>query len=174
MRRENGFALIDLIFVIGMIGVLAIIAMPRLLAAKMQASAASAIGSMRAISSGQLTFALTCGDGFYAPNLTSLGTAPPGSRESFIGGGLGDGDTVNKSGYVVQMTGTGFGASPSSCNGLAAGLTSQGFKAGADPADPSAARFFAVNAGGIIYEDVVSLYAAMPEVGPAPAGRMIR
>ena len=65
-RNARGFALIDLIFVCGIIGVIAGIALPRLLLAKSVAGSASAIGSMRAINSAQLTFALTCGAGFYA------------------------------------------------------------------------------------------------------------
>ncbi len=84
-----------------MIWVLSIIAIPRLLTAKQSAQAASAIGSMRAISSAQLTFALTCGGGFYAPSLTTLGTPPPGAREGFIGAGLGTADMVTKGGYIV-------------------------------------------------------------------------
>ena len=80
IRKAHGFALIDLIFVCGIIGLLASIALPRLLAAQQSAGAASAIGSMRAINSAQLTFALTCGSGFYAPDLPTLGTPPPGSR----------------------------------------------------------------------------------------------
>ena len=62
-RKPQGFALIDLIFVCGIIGLLASIALPRLTLAKSAAGAASAIGSMRAINSAELTFALTCGAG---------------------------------------------------------------------------------------------------------------
>src|SRR5437868_3267574 len=76
MRRAHGFALLDLIFVCGIIGLLCGIALPRLLVAKQAAGTASALASMRTIDSAQLTFALTCGSGFYAPNLTTLGTAP--------------------------------------------------------------------------------------------------
>ena len=89
IRQAHGFALIDLIFVCGIIGLVASMAMPRLMLAKAAAGSASAIGSMRAINSAELTYALTCGNGFYAPNLTTLGTPPPGSNEPFIGGGLG-------------------------------------------------------------------------------------
>src|ERR1700692_889240 len=78
IRKTDGFALIDLIFTMGIIGVLCSIALPRLLLARQAAGAASAIGSMRAINSAQLTFALTCGGGFYAPSLTTLGTLPVG------------------------------------------------------------------------------------------------
>ena len=69
IRNASGFALIDLIFVCGIIGLLSSIAVPSLLRAKQAAGAASAIGSLRAIASAQLTFALTCGSGFYAPDL---------------------------------------------------------------------------------------------------------
>jgi type II secretory pathway pseudopilin PulG len=88
-RKPPGFALIDLVFVCGIIGLLASIAVPRMTMAKSAAGAASAIGSLRAINSAQLAFALTCGAGFYAPSLTALAVAPPGSNEPFIAAGLG-------------------------------------------------------------------------------------
>src|SRR5437868_2326840 len=59
--EASGFALIDLIFVCGVIGILATTAMPKLLVARQAAGASSAIGSMRAINSAQLTYAFTCG-----------------------------------------------------------------------------------------------------------------
>ena len=73
IRQAQGFALIDLIFVCGIIGVLASMAVPRLLLARQAAGSASAIGSMRAINSAELTYALSCGSGFYAPNLFRIG-----------------------------------------------------------------------------------------------------
>jgi type II secretory pathway pseudopilin PulG len=170
VRKSHGFALIDLIFVCGVIGVLCSIALPRLLLAKQSAGAASAVASMRAINSAQLTFALTCGAGFYAPNLTTLGTPPVGSREPFISSNLGLANTVTKSGYLIQMEATAFPGAPPSCNGLGAGAAGQGFVAGADPTDPYNVRFFATNANSVIYEHTATLYATMPEVGPAPMG----
>jgi type II secretory pathway pseudopilin PulG len=170
VRKAQGFALIDLIFVCGIIGLLASIALPRLLAAQQSAGAASAIGSMRAINSGQLTFALTCGSGFYAPDLPTLGVAPPGSREPFITSGLSMAATVNKAGYSIQMTASPFAGAPPSCNGLGPGSTGQGFVAGADPNAAGNFRFFATNANNIIYEHTASLYATMPEVGAPAAG----
>jgi type II secretory pathway pseudopilin PulG len=169
-RKAQGFALIDLIFVCGIIGLLCSIALPRLTQAKSSAGAASAIGSLRSINSAQLTFALTCGAGFYAPNLTTLGIPPPGSNEPFISGGLGDADTVVKSGYMIKAEATAFGGAPPSCNGLGSGETGQGFKAGADPIDIPYPRHFATNANNAIYEDTSSLYMGMPESGEPPAG----
>ncbi len=174
IRKAQGFALIDLVFVCGVIGVLCSVALPQLFQARLSAGSASAIGSMRAINSAQLTYALTCGAGFYAPNLTTLGTPPPGSNEPFIAGGLGSANTVTKSGYIIQVTATAFAGAPVSCNGVAAGQDGQGFVAAADPADPQNKRYFATNAGNIIYEDNASLWAAMPEVGDPPSGHILR
>jgi type IV pilus assembly protein PilA len=167
---QRGFALVDLIFVCGIIGVLAGIAIPRLTAAKDTANSASAIGSMRALNSGELTFALTCAGGFYAPNLLTLGTAPAGSTESFIGGGLGVANTVTKAGYLIQLSATGYGGSPATCNGLAAGAGGQGFKAAADPVTPQNPRYFATNSDGLIYQNSSSLFAPMPETGQPSVG----
>jgi type II secretory pathway pseudopilin PulG len=174
MRQAKGFALIDLLFTCGLIGVLAIIAMPRLLMARQAAGAASAIGSMRAVNSSQLTFALTCGGGFYAPKLTTLGTAPPGSDAPYISANLGRTDTVVQSGYTIQLTTTPYPGSPPTCNGLAMGQTGQGFKAAADPMDVENRRFFALNSNGQIWEDSNSLWAGMPETGQPSTGHLLK
>ncbi len=169
-RQAQGFALIDLIFVCGLIGILCAIALPRLLLAKQAAGAASAIGSMRAINSAELTYALTCGSGFYAPSLTTLGTPPPGSNEAFITPGLSAADVVQKSGYTLRLTAAAYAGAPATCNGLAPGAAGQGFRAGADSLEPTNVRFFATNASALIFENVTSLFAAMPEVGEPAAG----
>lgn len=174
-RKPNGFGLIDLIFTIGIIGVLAATATPRLLAARQSAGAASAIGSLRAISSGQLTFALTCGGGFYSPNLTTLGVVPPSSNEAFLSANLTTGDIVTRGGYVIQLSATPFATAPGSCNGLPLGQAGQAYKAGADPANPiDNFRFFAINANGSIFEDVLTLFPMMPEVGEPASGHLLR
>jgi type II secretory pathway pseudopilin PulG len=172
-RKAQGFALIDLIFVCGIVGVLCSVALPRLLLAKQSAGAAAAIGSMRSINSAQLTYALTCGAGFYAPNLTTLGTPPVGSREPFISGGLGDNNVVTKSGYVFQMSVTAYAGAPPSCNGLPSGLAGQGFVAGANPNEPGNPRFFATNANGVIFEHTSTLFSLMPEGDAPPVGHPV-
>ena len=173
LRKAHGFALIDMIFVTGIIGLLMSIAMPRLIMAKQSAGASSAIGSMRAIGSAQLTYALTCGAGFYAPSLSTLGTPPPTSREPFISPGLGSADTIIKATYTIQMTATPFAGAPAACNGLASGAAGQAFVAGADPTDASNSRFFATNANNVIYEHNASLYATMPETGAPLVGHIL-
>lgn len=173
MRKHgnaSGFALIDLLFVCGIIGVLCSIALPRLLLAKQVAGAASAVASMRAINSAQLTYALTCGNGFYAPNLTTLGIAPPGSQEPFLSGGLTTSDSVIKSGYTITLDGVPYTGAPPTCNGLGQNEAAQGFRAAADPIEPTNPRFFATNSSSFIYEHSSSLFATMPEVGESLVG----
>lgn len=171
IKKAQGFALLDLLFVCGIIGLLASIAIPQLTLAKASAGAASAIGSMRTVASSQLTYALTCGGGFYAPKLSTLGTPPPASLEPYIGGGLGDADTVTRSGYTIRMSGTPYPGAPDSCNGLGPGEAAQGFAAAADPNDPNNARFFAINSNNAIFEHTGTLWGVMPENGDPAAGQ---
>lgn len=171
IRSAQGFAIIDLLFVCGIIGILSGMALPRLVSARNSAGAASAIASMRVINSAQLTFAITCGSGFYAPNLTSLAKIPVGSNDGFLKIDLGSADVVVKSGYTIQMSGTPFAGAPDTCNNLGTGMTAQAFKAGADPLDANMTRYFGINAMGTIYEDTSSLFAVMPEAALPPSGR---
>src|SRR5579862_5637336 len=91
---DKGFALIDLLFVVGIIGVLSGIAVPRLLSARTSAQAAGAIATMRTLSTSQLTYALSCGNGYYAPDLPSLAKPPIGSTNGFLSPDMGAGLSV--------------------------------------------------------------------------------
>jgi len=174
LRSERGFTLIDMLFVIGLIALLSTLAVPGLTRARGAAQASSALANLRLVNSAQLSFAISCGLGFYSPDLPTLGNPPPGSDAPFIGPDLSSGATVNKSGYQFEVFGTAQANAPASCNGLAAGLSAPGYKVRADPLDPQITRFFGSNASGLMYEDSASLFGGMPENGPAAGGRLIQ
>jgi competence protein ComGC len=174
VRSAAGFAIIDLLFVCGIIGILSGIALPRLMTAKGAATSASAIGSLRVIGSSEVAFAITCGNGFYAPTLTKLAKPPLGASEGFLKGDLGAADQMVKSGYQFELMAAPYGGAPDTCNALGTGRTGLAFKVRGDPMDVNNTRYFGMNAGNVIWEDTASLFAGMPEAGDAPTGHPIR
>jgi type II secretory pathway pseudopilin PulG len=174
-RGESGFTLIDLLFVIALIGLLSTLAIPGLMRAKGAAQSASALGTMRVINSAQLSFAITCGLGFYSPTFTTLGVKPPSAVDAFLPGEMASGPTFIKSGYSFSMAGVPLAGAPGSCNGLAPGSASAGYAVVADPLDTTPpARFFGTNADGAIYEHTASYMATMPETGAPPGGAPLK
>jgi type II secretory pathway pseudopilin PulG len=175
-RREAGFTLIDVLFVIALIGVLASMAIPGLMRARGAAQASSALGTMRVVNSAQLTFAISCGLGFYSPDFPTLGIPPPNSTDGYLPAELSTGLTFDKSGYTFSMAGTPLGGAPPTCNGLAAGNSAPGYAVVADPINPadSIGRYFGTNADGLIYQDTSTLSTTMPENGGPPSGGPIQ
>lgn len=169
-RREAGFTLIDMLFVVALIGLLSSLAIPGLMRARGAAQAASALGTIRVINSGQLSFAISCGLGFYVRDLSALRTPAPGSTEGFLDDELTSGAVIQKSGYQFSMAGVEFPGAPASCNNIPVGGTSTSYALVADPVDPNIAmpRFFGTNSDGVIYEHSTSLVDDMPVSG-APA-----
>ncbi len=103
--REKGFSLIELLIVVAIILIIAAIAIPNLLKAKMTANEASAAQALRTIDTGETTYAASCPNVGYSASLVELNKGTVcASGQGIIDNIIGGSDPSNKSGYQFTYT----------------------------------------------------------------------
>jgi prepilin-type N-terminal cleavage/methylation domain-containing protein len=175
MRDSRGFTLIEMLIVLGIIGVLLSIAVSAYRVARIRGDETSAVSALDSINKAQFAYSQTCGNKRYAPTLVTLGTPVPGSGSAFLSPDLAQSDPLTKSGYFIRME----AREPEDeqpQKGCGDEYPVPSYQITADPITPgvSGVRFFGTNRDRLIFEDTATFVGNMPETGAPGHGAEIK